>query len=105
MKHSILFGPFSPNGHTARGLSLIELLVAITLGLLLTAGMIQLFNSSKVTFQANDGIARVQENGRFALELLKHQPGPGHRQHRRLGFQRQHFRPAQSTQRPAGAGV
>ncbi|PKL95396.1 MAG: hypothetical protein CVV18_05670 [Gammaproteobacteria bacterium HGW-Gammaproteobacteria-8] len=71
MKHSILFGPFSPNGHTARGLSLIELLVAITLGLLLTAGMIQLFNSSKVTFQANDGIARVQENGRFALELLK----------------------------------
>ena len=54
-----------------RGLSLIELMVAITLGLLLTAGMIQLFNSSKVTFQTNDGIARVQENGRFALELLK----------------------------------
>lgn len=54
-----------------RGLSLIELMVAITLGLLLTAGMIQLFNSSKVTFQTNDAIARVQENGRFALELLK----------------------------------
>ena len=54
-----------------RGLSLIELMVAITLGLLLTAGMVQLFNSSKVTFQTNDAIARVQENGRFALELLK----------------------------------
>lgn len=54
-----------------RGLSLIELMVAITLGLLLTGGMIQLFSSSKVTFQTNDAIARVQENGRFALELLK----------------------------------
>lgn len=56
-----------------RGLSLIELMVAITLGLLLTAGMIQLFNSSKVTFQTTDAISRVQENGRFALETLKRQ--------------------------------
>jgi len=53
------------------GLSLVELMVAITLGLLLTAGMVQLFNASKVTFQTNDAIARVQENGRFALETLK----------------------------------
>jgi len=53
------------------GFSLVELMVAITLGLLLTAGMIQLFSSSKLTFQTNDALARVQENGRFALELLK----------------------------------
>lgn len=53
------------------GFSLIELMVAITLGLLLTAGMIQLFSSSKLTFQTNDALARVQENGRFALEVLK----------------------------------
>ncbi|HMB39000.1 MAG TPA: PilW family protein [Wenzhouxiangellaceae bacterium] len=56
---------------TSNGFSLIELMVAITLGLLLTAGMIQLFNSSKVTFRTNDAVARVQENGRFALEILK----------------------------------
>lgn len=55
------------------GLSLIELMVAITLGLLLTAGMIQLFNSTKLTFQTTDAISRVQENGRFALETLKKQ--------------------------------
>lgn len=54
-----------------RGFSLVELMIAITLGLLLTAGMIQLFNSSKVTFRTNDAVARVQENGRFALEMLK----------------------------------
>ena len=53
------------------GFSLIELMVAITLGLLLTGGLIQLFSSSRVTFQTNDALARVQENGRFALESLK----------------------------------
>lgn len=56
---------------TSRGFSLVELMVAITLGLLLTAGMIQLFSSTKVTFRTNDAVARVQENGRFALEILK----------------------------------
>ena len=54
-----------------RGFSLVELMVAITLGLLLTAGMIQLFSSSRLTFQTTDGLARIQENGRFAMELLK----------------------------------
>jgi type IV pilus assembly protein PilW len=54
-----------------KGFSLVELMVAITLGLLLTAGMLQLFQGSRVTFSTNDALARVQENGRFALELLK----------------------------------
>src|SRR6056297_2296055 len=53
------------------GFSLVELMVAITLGLLLTAGMVQLFSSTKVTFRTNDALARVQENGRFTLEMLK----------------------------------
>lgn len=53
------------------GFSVVELLVALTLGLLLVAGMIQLFNTSKTTFRTNDALARVQENGRFALEILK----------------------------------
>jgi len=54
-----------------RGFSLIELMVALTLGLLLTAGLVQLFSATRVTFNTNDALARVQENGRFALELLK----------------------------------
>ena len=56
---------------TRRGFSLIELMVALTLGLVLTAGLVQLFSSTKVTFNTNDALARVQENGRFALENLK----------------------------------
>ena len=58
-------------GRTRRGFSLIELMVALTLGLVLTAGLVQLFSSTKVTFNTNDALARVQENGRFALESLK----------------------------------
>ena len=64
-KHAQVFS------RTRRGFSLIELMVAITLGLLLTAGLVQLFTSTKVTFNTNDALARVQENGRFALENLK----------------------------------
>lgn len=54
-----------------RGLSLVELMVALLLGLLLTAGLVQLFGTSRLTFQTSDASARVQENGRFAMELLK----------------------------------
>jgi len=60
-----------PRDRRQHGLSLVELMVAITLGLLLTGGMLQLFESSKVTFNTNDAVARVQENGRFAMEILK----------------------------------
>ena len=54
-----------------RGLSLVELMVALVLGLLITAGLLQLFTSSRVTFQTSDAMARVQESGRFAAELIK----------------------------------
>jgi len=54
-----------------RGFSLVELLISITLGLLLIAGLIQLFASSKVTFNTTEAAARIQENGRFSLEVLK----------------------------------
>jgi len=53
-----------------RGLSLIELMIAITLGLFITAGLIQLFISSKQSYRIQENLSRVQENGRFAMELL-----------------------------------
>ena len=71
MKHMFSASHDRTFGRTQRGFSLIELMVALTLGLLLTAGLVQLFTSTKVTFNTNDALARVQENGRFALENLK----------------------------------
>lgn len=53
-----------------RGLSLVELMIAITLGLILMAGVIQMFVGSKTTFYSQQGMSRVQETGRLALEYL-----------------------------------
>lgn len=53
-----------------QGLSLIELMVAIVLGLLLINGALEMLLTSRNTYRNTDDISRIQENGRFALELL-----------------------------------
>lgn len=52
------------------GLSIVELLVALALGLLLMTGVIQVFLSSRQTYAANEAMGRMQENGRFALDFI-----------------------------------
>lgn len=54
-----------------RGFSLVELMLALVLGLLLVGGFLSLFSGSKATFQANEALARVQENVRFALNEMQ----------------------------------
>jgi len=61
---------------SAPGFSLIELLVGITLGILLIGGVIQVYLGSKTTFNTNQALARVQENGRFVLDKLKEELQP-----------------------------
>ncbi|MFC6475539.1 PilW family protein [Pseudomonas asuensis] len=53
-----------------RGLSLVELMVAIVLGLLLIGGVLQIFLSSNKTYKTNLALSEVQEAGRFAMEFL-----------------------------------
>lgn len=55
-----------------RGVTLIELMVAMLLGLILTAGAIQVFISNRTTYGFNEGLARLQENGRFAIDMLNY---------------------------------
>jgi type IV pilus assembly protein PilW len=55
----------------SRGLSLVELMIALALGLLVVAAIIQLFIGSRATYMSNEAVARVQENSRFAMEILK----------------------------------
>lgn len=52
------------------GFSLVELMVAITVGLILMTGVVQMFLSSKTVFTTQQGISRVQETGRLAIEFL-----------------------------------
>lgn len=52
------------------GLSLVELLVAMALGLLLTVGGLQMMLSSQNLYRTTDSLSRIQESGRFALNFL-----------------------------------
>lgn len=53
-----------------QGFSLIELMIALLLGLVLTSGIISVFLEGRRNFTQDESIARMQENGRFALRLL-----------------------------------
>lgn len=53
-----------------KGLSLIELMIAVTLGLILMTGVMQVFLSSKTVFSSQQALSRVQETGRLAIEFL-----------------------------------
>lgn len=52
------------------GLSLIELMVALFISTLILVGLIQIFTSTRTTYQADEGLARLQESGRFAIDFL-----------------------------------
>lgn len=52
------------------GFSLVELMVAITIALIVSAAVTAIFISSKKAYETQDKLARVQENGRFAMHYL-----------------------------------
>lgn len=56
-----------------RGVSLIELMVALLIGFLLALGIVQIFGASRTTYQVQEGLSRVQESGRFAVQFLERQ--------------------------------
>lgn len=53
-----------------RGVSLIELMVAVVVGLLLLGGLIQVYLSNKQSYNAQEQLARMQESGRFAMDMI-----------------------------------
>jgi type IV pilus assembly protein PilW len=58
-------------GHThCRGFSLVELMVALVITLILLAGIGQIFLSSKKSYTLQDSLARIQESGRYAMDVL-----------------------------------
>jgi type IV pilus assembly protein PilW len=53
-----------------RGFSLVELMVAITLAMIVTAGVISVFVGSRSAFEATSGTAALTDGGRFALNFI-----------------------------------
>ncbi|WP_164504304.1 PilW family protein [Nitrosomonas sp. HPC101] len=53
-----------------QGLTLVEMMVAMTIGLVLLGGMVTVLSSSQNTYRVNEALARMQENARYAFQLL-----------------------------------
>lgn len=63
-----------PNTHTTRyqaGFTLIELMVSITLGLGILAGLVGVLSANSYNARSNERTSDLVTNGRFALNLLK----------------------------------
>lgn len=61
----------SQDGRTGQlGFTLVELLVAMTLGLLVLLAISSIYIGSRATFRLQDDNARLQETGRYALEVM-----------------------------------
>jgi type IV pilus assembly protein PilW len=54
----------------SHGFTLVELMVAMVIALIITIGVVQIFTANRATYQLDEGLARAQENGRFAIEFL-----------------------------------
>ena len=53
-----------------RGLSLVELMISLTVGSVITAGIVQLFSANSDTHRVMMGQSRIQESARFALDFI-----------------------------------
>jgi type IV pilus assembly protein PilW len=52
------------------GFSLVELMVALTLGLIIIGGVISIFVTNQQAFRTTEGLSRLQENARLSFELM-----------------------------------
>lgn len=53
-----------------QGMTLVEVMVAMTIGLVLLGGVVTVLSSSQNTYRVNEALARMQENARYAFQLL-----------------------------------
>lgn len=53
------------------GFTLVELLVVMAISLVLLGGLYQVYSGSLASYSTNNGLSRIQENGRFAFYQLR----------------------------------
>lgn len=49
-----------------RGVTLVELMIALVLGLFIIGGVVQVFMSGRASYRVQEGLGRIQESARFA---------------------------------------
>jgi len=57
--------------HTARGFTLVELMIAMVIGLVLMTGVTSVFISSSDSYRRLQGLASIQERGRIAIQIVQ----------------------------------
>jgi len=63
MKHNI-------NTDKQTGMTLVEIMIAITISLVLLAGILQVFMSTKQSYNIQQALSRVQENARLVTDVM-----------------------------------
>lgn len=63
---------FSATSTRQRGISLVEVMISIALGLFLLAGLTYLYLGSKASYGTQNAVSKVQETLRFAFEYLSY---------------------------------
>lgn len=56
--------------HAQNGVTLIELMISLLLGLILIGGLLSSFIANKNSFRVSENLARIQENSRIGFELM-----------------------------------
>lgn len=60
---------------TTRGFTIVELMIAMTLGLILAAAVVSVFLGTRQSFDRDERVMRMQDNARQAIRELKHDVG------------------------------
>lgn len=61
---------FSRSMTTQSGFTLIELMISMTLGLILTGAMVAVYSANQTATRATDNLSRMQESARLSFELM-----------------------------------
>jgi len=54
-----------------QGMTLVELMISMVIGMFLIMGAITVYSQGRTNYQSNEAIARLQENMRFALDIME----------------------------------
>ncbi|TDJ43997.1 MAG: prepilin-type N-terminal cleavage/methylation domain-containing protein [Gammaproteobacteria bacterium] len=54
-----------------RGMTLIELMISMVIGMFLLLGTLTVYQQSRSNFRVSDSVARLQENARFIIDLME----------------------------------
>jgi type IV pilus assembly protein PilW len=53
-----------------KGFTAVEILVAMAVSSVLLAGVLQIYNTSRQTYRVTDALSRMQENARYAMDIM-----------------------------------